>query len=411
MDITRNGAHGRQFPTDRILCSDRPPSRDDWLTQEAQVSRQRLDLVNQLLTGLFLQLPMPSFFAKLRRGNRPLPATVADFFTTSDDIATLPSLYPTSTPVMAEQQQPPVLPARSHQDGSPFAGHQQVDRGYREPELETSRPLHADRSRSMPGGSGSVRRADQPRRERSADMRRDAWNIDGRVEEEEQNWWDPAVRKTHNRPGPGMLPDLLENYLHDPDHILLSVSPSPQARKRWKLEPFHADFPSTDEIRRSIPHPNAYYCPKDNGWVLLYWEYSVQGPPLSKLYHGPPLPDLIRRSRVYSCLGPHPLSTTRPNETHHFHYYKAAVDGSRITEPSNLGTPNHDSDDPRKYEGDPLDLFICCQCTLYFVVSDVIPSVIPQEIFEAFVRDKVCHPDGGQSPAVSLVVAIDTFME
>ena len=93
-------------------------------------------------------------------------------------------------------------------------------------------------------------------------------NIDGRVEEEESNWWDPSVRQTHNRPGAGILPTLLEHYLHNADHTLFSVSASPpEVRGRHRSSESHPPIfnpPSADDVRRSIPHPNAYYCRRHN---------------------------------------------------------------------------------------------------------------------------------------------------
>ena len=422
---------------------------------------QRLDLIDQL-TNLFSQPPMVRFLGKLRRENRPLPVakvrppdsppaayTTADLPTTTEAPVTSTSLYSPSIPVTAEQQQPFALPVQSHQDGLPSVGHQQVDR-WREPELETSRSPHADRSRLMSVATTSIRGIDQPRREPSTTMRRVTWNgervedqkefptqrinINGRVEEEERNWWDPDARKTYNRPGPGMLPSLVENYLHEPDHTLFSVSASPLESGRQSKRAFHTNSPSASEVRRSIPHPNAYYCPKHNGWVLLHREHSAWSPPLSKHYDGPPLPNITRRSRVHSCLVAQPLSAPRPNETHHFHYYKAAMDGSKIARPfnradwenlsrteprqqgtdpinhSSLDTPHHDSNYPREAEDNLLDLFICCQCTVYIVVSDIIPGVIPCEAFEAFVREKLHHPQAGKTPAMSLITAIDTVL-
>ena len=42
-------------------------------------------------------------------------------------------------------------------------------------------------------------------------------------EDEEMNWWNQAIREKHRRPGSGVLPPLLEDMLHDPDHSLFSV--------------------------------------------------------------------------------------------------------------------------------------------------------------------------------------------
>ena len=299
--------------------------------------------------------------------------------------------------------------------------------------------------------------ANHPEWEQSADVRHDAWNgehdqdrgnftmqrvnIDGRVEEEESNWWDPSVRKTHNRPGSGILPTLLQNYLHDPDHTLFSVSASPpEVKPRYRSPGSHPSTfppvnpPSADDVRGSIPHPNAYYCRRHNGWILFLWKYSSTDPPLSKSHDGSPLPDINRRRKTSSCVGEDPHSVTQANKTHHFHYYKAAVDASKITTPfkraewehhsrtesrrrqavliehSNLGTPNLTADDSHEPEGGLLDLYVCCQCTLYCAVSDVITGVIPNRVFEAFVKEKLDHPYSEKTPAVSLAMALGTVL-
>ena len=372
------------------------------------------------------------------------------------------TFYSTPTPVTARQQQPPPLPARRHQAGSSFTSYQQIDGEYREPELvhddQTSRPPQTIPGTWSTADTAPTWGANRPGWDQAPDVWHDAWNgeygqdwgeftiqrvnIDGRVEEEELNWWDPSVRQTHNRPGPGMQPTLLENYLHNADHTLFSVSASPpEVKPRHRSTESHSSIshslvnpPSADEVRRSIPHPNAYYCRRHNGWVLLLWKLSSIDPPLSKFYDGRPLPDLTRRLKTHSCISGNPQSVSQMNKTHHFHYYKAAVDASKITTPfkradwehhsrtksrrrqavlidhSNLSTPNLVTDDPHESEGELLDLFVCCQCSLYCVVSDVIPGVIPQRIFEAFVTEKLDHPHVGKTSAASLALALDTVL-
>jgi ubiquitin carboxyl-terminal hydrolase 25/28 len=374
----------------------------------------------------------------------------------ADTPVTPATFYSTSNSVTARPQQPPPLPARRHQAGSSFTNYQQIDGEYREPELvqddQTSRPAQTvpgtwSTSTDIAPAWGASRPEWEP-----TDVWHDAWNggeyhdwgevtgrrvnIDGRVEEEELRWWDPSVRQTHNRPGQGILPTLLENYLHNADHTLFSVSASPpevKPRHRSSESISHPPVnpPSADEVRRSIPHPNAYYCRKHNGWVLLLWKSSAIDPPLSKSYDGPPLPDITHRLRNHSCVGENPQSATQVNKTHHFHYYGAAVDASKITTPfkradwehhprtksrrrkavlidhSNLSTAADGSQQP---EGEPLDLYVCCQCPLYCVVSDVIPGVIPQRTFDAFVKDRLDHPHLGKTPAMSLAAALDTIL-
>lgn len=368
------------------------------------------------------------------------------------------TFYSTSNSVTARQQQPPALPVRRNQPGSSHTNYQQIEGEYREPELvpddQSSRP-----PQNVPGTWSTAPEvppawgAGQPEWGQPTDVWHDAWNgeyqdwgeftvqrvnIDGRVEEEELNWWDSSVRQTHNRPGSGILPTLLENYLHNADHTLFSVSASPpDVKLKHRSSESHSSIsqppinpPSPDEVRRSIPHPNAYYCRKHNGWVLLLWKSSTIDPPLSKSYNGPPLPDITRRLRGHSCVAENPQSAGQVNKTHHFHYYPAAVDASKITTPfrradwehhprtksrrrqaaladqSNLGT----ADDPHQSGGELLDLYVCCQCSLYCVVSEVIPGVIPHRTFEGFIKEKQENPHLGKTPVVSLAVALDTIL-
>jgi ubiquitin carboxyl-terminal hydrolase 25/28 len=77
---------------------------------------------------------------------------------------------------------------------------------------------------------------------------------------------------------------------------------------------------------------------------------------------------------------------------------------------SNLSTPGLPVDDSHEPEGNLLDLYVCCQCSLYCVVSDVIPGVIPQRTFEAFVKEKLDHPHLGKTPKISLAMALDTVL-
>ena len=371
------------------------------------------------------------------------------------------TFYSAPTPVTARQQQPPPLPTRRHHAGSSFTSYQQIDGEYREPELvqddQTPHPPQTvpdawSASSDVPHAWGAGRPDwDHP----GPEVWHDAWNgeyvqdwgnftiqrvnIDGRTEEEELNWWDPSVRQTHNRPGSGILPTLLESYLHNADHTLFSVSASPpevKPRHRSSESISHPPVnpPSADDVRRSIPHPNAYYCRRHNGWVLLLWKFSSMDPPISKSHDGRPLPDITRRRKTHSCVDENPQSVGQVNKTHHFHYYKAAVDASKITTPfkradwehhsrtksrrrqavlidrSNLSTPSLAADDFHESDGDLLDLYVCCQCSLYCVVSDVIPGVIPQRTFDAFVKEKLEHPHVGKSPVMSLAIALDTVL-
>ena len=283
-------------------------------------------------------------------------------------------------------------------------------------------------------------------------------DIDGRSESEELNWADKELRAKSQRPGPGILPPLLAQVLHNPDHTLynvtatapdptlthsragststanappspgVSVSPPPSA---------HASHtpPSQEEVRTSIPHPNAYYCKEHHGWVLLFWKSSPQLPPLSSSFKPPyPLPDQARRRLNSTCVHKDEHATSHANKTHHFHKYERAVDARDLMTPykrsdwevearkkqrrrkmtihldDSAPEPAPTEEPPEEPEGDMLDLYLCCQCSTYCLVSQVIPGVIPLRTFEEFNKDKLDHPQLGKSPEVTLVTGWETVI-
>ncbi|KAJ7459049.1 hypothetical protein B0H11DRAFT_2060211 [Mycena galericulata] len=273
---------------------------------------------------------------------------------------------------------------------------------------------------------------------------RDLVKIDGRDVREEENWWDPK-RNRENRPGPGMLSPRLADDLHDPGHTLFSVSfTAPQIPQSTSSQSSQSssgstsaslppDPPSFDEVRAASPHPDAYYCPKDNGWVILSWGYSEAPPPLARSFQVSshcPLPRPIRRSPE-NCLD------STANETHHFHKYEKAVDAHHLQVPfrfdrwdtietvklkRRVGTVLPEELDLEKIaaededkmdvdeEGPLLDLYVCCQCTFYLVRSAVIPGVIPRLLWDDFLKEKNENPQPGKTPMRGTAMAMETLL-
>lgn len=286
--------------------------------------------------------------------------------------------------------------------------------------------------------------------------------ISGRDEFEEQNWWDPHLAARQERPGPGMLPTMLADWLHDPDHSLFSVSVIPPNLQPHSKLPGSSvstesspdvsiDSPSSpltvphtphqppteDDVRMAVPHPNAYFCPKENGWVILIWKFSSAPFPISQSFDPSdpyPLPFYHRRKFTHNC-----LNDEGPNKTHHFHRYPHAVDSHKLTPPFRLeewetvdcvkqkrrgATASFDIDitqiDPneidtlceeeKEAEGKLFDLYVCCQCSFYCVASGVLPGVIPRKCFDEFVRDKKVNPPVGRTGDHSVVLAFETFI-
>jgi ubiquitin carboxyl-terminal hydrolase 25/28 len=281
--------------------------------------------------------------------------------------------------------------------------------------------------------------------------------IDGRVDYEETSWWNPIEREKSNRPGPGILSPVLAEELHDSNHSLFSINIiSPPAftvlshppKDQLPSIPASADHspvspPTEDEIRTAVPHPNAYYCPKDNGWVILSWKSSSVTPPLARSFSSGPnahLPDQARRRRTGSCIEEEDQPFGKMNKSHHFHKYEKAVDSHKLTPPLRLdewriienvklkrraGTiipPELDinavqvDDDievlekgPEDDEGKLLDLYVCCQCSFYCVASGIIPGVIPRKYIDEVIRDKRSNPPVGKTGDQAVVCALETF--
>jgi ubiquitin carboxyl-terminal hydrolase 25/28 len=310
--------------------------------------------------------------------------------------------------------------------------------------------------------------------------------IDGRDGYQEANWWNESLREKCQRPGPGMLPPVLAEQLHDLHHSLFSVGvTSPDIRmpshaaapsspgstsslahdlKSGQLSSARAALssspartsspipsappppppPTADDVRTAVPHPNAYYCPKENGWVILSWKSSSVAPPLAQSFQNSrhhPLPYQDRRKRTESCIsdGVQPFGT---NKTHHFHKYENAIDAHKLTPPFHreewedieiikqrrrTATLIQDDIDVTKMsveqieavtageletegEGILLDLYICCQCSFYCVASGVISGVIPRKSFDEFAKEKRSNPPPGKTGDQSVVTAFETIV-
>ncbi|EGO31225.1 hypothetical protein SERLADRAFT_353805 [Serpula lacrymans var. lacrymans S7.9] len=226
----------------------------------------------------------------------------------------------------------------------------------------------------------------------------DSWasDIDGRNEDEELNWWDSTVRVWNGRPGPGMLPPVLADLLHHPDHSLFSVSvtapdlkPTPPASGS-DVPSDISPPPSADDLTYSIPHPNAYYCRKHNGWVLLLWKSSSILPPLAKSFKPHhPFPDQNRRKRTSSCIGDGEQPFGQVNKTHHFHLYEKAVDSHQLMPPF------------RRAEW---------ECSMYCIASDVIPGIIPSKLMDDFTKDRSSNPSPGKKSEEAVMAGWETFI-
>jgi ubiquitin carboxyl-terminal hydrolase 25 len=292
--------------------------------------------------------------------------------------------------------------------------------------------------------------------------------IDGREELEEMQWWNPRVRAAHGRPGHGILPPVLADSLHNPEHTLFTVtvmppdlkpssaqSESPKQRRStdsaFSIHSSQTSHPSTssshcyptaEEVRTAIPHPSAYYCRKHNGWVLLVWKSSSVNPPLSRSFKGN-LPDASRRRSTNSCIGDGEQPLGPSNITHHFHAYERAVDARRLTHPFNTSQWENEErsklrhrkmtlrgDEPtmvvsvlgqaadntqmdvdrEETEGYLLDLYVCCQCSFYVIASDVIPGVIPVKLLEDLIKNKIENPPPDKNGELASLISLEMIL-
>ena len=254
-------------------------------------------------------------------------------------------------------------------------------------------------------------------------------------------------------PGPGLLPPFLAEQLHanhslfsvsitEPDRRLsgqvlplslsahTSSSPDARATSRTSLAP-----PTAEEVRTAVPHPDAYYCPKENGWVILSWKSSV-ALPLAQSFQDsrhPPLPNQDRRKRTESCVADNTRTFGQTHATHHFHKYESAIDAHKLTPPfrreeweeieqsikdntnnTKMNVEEIDVTSGSKLEtngeGRLFDLYVCCQCSFYCVISGVIPGVIPRKSFDDFAKEKMSNPPSGKTGEHAVVTAFDTIV-
>jgi ubiquitin carboxyl-terminal hydrolase 25/28 len=273
--------------------------------------------------------------------------------------------------------------------------------------------------------------------------------ITGRQEYEEKNWWDPDIRIINKRPGPGLLPPILLEELHNSEHSLFSISvtnpdihPLRQSSERpngpsptpsASSAALYNAPPTEDEVRTAVPHPNAYYCPSENGWVILSWKSSSMPPPFAlsfEISDHAPLPNQAWRKQTNSCIGDDGVQF---NKTHHFHKYPKAIDALKLTPALRVddweaetatarrrlathearvkeAASEPENSQPEAEEGKLLDLYVCCQCSFYCVASDLIPGVIPWKCLDRFIKDKRSNPPPGKSGEHAVVIAMETIM-
>ncbi|KAH8810299.1 hypothetical protein DL96DRAFT_533874 [Flagelloscypha sp. PMI_526] len=238
----------------------------------------------------------------------------------------------------------------------------------------------------------------------------------GRSSLEGRNWWNPKVRELYSRPGSGTLASLLPGIGDIVDQELFSVkivvptamsNPQPLSRSHSLPRsrslshlhglPRHSPPPLDEELRVAIPHPDAYYSPKHNSWILLSWGKSKQPPPLIPFY---PQQDVLnaifRREERCAFLDCNDL--LQLSHTHHFHKFPSAVDPKLLDspyEPGNSVSPTL-----------PLDLYVCCRCQLHLIASSFSQPLVPQPLWNAFLEERRALSSPKTTPETMIVAGL-----
>ena len=59
---------------------------------------------------------------------------------------------------------------------------------------------------------------------------------------------------------------------------------------------------------------------------------------------------------------------------------------------------------------DLLDLYVCCQCSVYVVASETFPGVIPAKYVEEFTADRGRNPTIGKTTEQSVILGWETIL-
>jgi ubiquitin carboxyl-terminal hydrolase 25/28 len=258
-------------------------------------------------------------------------------------------------------------------------------------------------------------------------------------EANESMWWNPAKRDALKPLGPGMLPVLATSTIHHDSHELSKPSVTIPDIPQSSSSEVTYQPPTADEVREAIPHPNAYYCAKCNGWVIVQ-KTRTTNPPIYATYKND-CPDLhfpTTRSlqRDVDC---NSQSTTpfnlRPDSAHHYHLYQDAIPSTAINPPFRRGSWESPASLPQKVVSfhlppkeyfwrhptsvmlnldpqaehagievgvDYLDLYACCQCmTNIYVTRQTIPGVVSPRLLADLQRERSINDKSGVRASIA----------
>lgn len=268
------------------------------------------------------------------------------------------------------------------------------------------------------------------------------WQSEDLAALEDQNnekmWWNPHSRAALRPLGPGMLPVLAASKIHDETHELIKVSVSyPNYPSTDRSEASHP-APTLNDLYHAIPHQNAYYCAKCNGWVVVQKSRTIMPPVYSKYNEGcPELNFPLNRNlqRDYECNQSSETYNQNPDKAHHYHLYEDAIPGVDLNPALVRDSWEQDPPLPRKvcrhhigssenfwkapmYQmmeiepdaadrdmvpGDYLDLYACCQCmTNIYVTRQTISGVVSPRLLADLHRERAAGGEGAVRVAIAL---------
>lgn len=276
--------------------------------------------------------------------------------------------------------------------------------------------------------------------------------------DESDKWWSATELYTRKPPGEGLLPVLAAEEVHTSDHELLKIHVALPDIRAAEPDEATADFkpPTAEEIRAAIPHQNAYFCRKCNGWMII--QRSKLSQPPVELDHGG-LDTLLGRAPVYSVRLPRRRELVggvpecskrvdetwnhRPTQTHHFHRYHGVVSAARLNPPflrppweykaapmpplvQELDTQS--LQDPRTTflawkwpsikvtlpptdhgcDVDWLDIYMCCECPVNIMATrSPIPGIVPRRLLDDLIRERLSM---GKQP-LFVILALETIIK
>jgi hypothetical protein len=253
------------------------------------------------------------------------------------------------------------------------------------------------------------------------------------------DWWNAKYRTpTPERPGPGALASIVEGNVMVDTLFEVTVTGVP---RRPDTTPDSFVPPTLDQARECAP-PKMYYSKTSNGWVYL--DYSAGNttlPPMIPNRQHRPYPSQAIRSRRKDCLASEPVESTwlagaSATKTHHYHIYERAIDPCTISDiPLDTFLPSQlqfHAPEVTHVEGDnkenfmetdtpspptqgtteryALDIYVCALCQMYLLASPVFPGIIPTDVVDAFVTDRLSNPPPGQTPAISVALAWELIL-